>query len=391
MIKEIDLSNIPKKGSFYNWSQSVGCSCPFIYGKEHGILSIIDYRVMGKNSEVKIKYKDNEGWIQTSALKRCQIGGIIKLFTADFYYNIGDILHCKTDIQIIDREYIKKDNRNRKLYTYKCLSCGQENQTFEAQLKELKGCPYCAGRIVKEGLNDITTTAPWMIGFFSSPQEASKYTKNSMTKIFPYCPVCRRKQTKEKTISELYNLHKSGCTCDTYMSFPEQVMFNLLAQNDIYFIHRATKKELPWANNYEYDFFIPNKNIIIEMHGAQHYEEHGFSSLGGKTLQEEQLNDQNKQLLAEQNGINYFVIDCRKSNLDFILNNIINSNILEFLSIEIKDKNQLYVNSLINIKNKLKKLKIINPNISKQELIKQLDISPKILNYLLDIIKKEEI
>ena len=175
------------------------------------------------------------------------------------------------------------------------------------------------------------------------------------------------------------------------MSFPEQVMFNLLAQNDIYFIHRATKKELPWANNYEYDFFIPNKNIIIEMHGAQHYEEHGFSSLGGKTLQEEQLNDQNKQSLAKQNGINYFIIDCRKSNLDFILNNIINSNVLEFLSIEIKDKNQLYVNSLINIKNKLKKLKIVNPNISKQELIKQLDISPKILNYLLDIIKKEEI
>ena len=230
-----------------------------------------------------------------------------------------------------------------------------------------------------------------MIGFFSSPQEASKYTKNSMTKIFPYCPVCRRKQTKEKTISALYNSHKSGCICDTYMSFPEQIIYNLLLQNNLQFIHRATKKELPWAQNYEYDFYLPNNNVIIEAHGAQHYENHGFSSLGGKTLQEEQLNDQNKALLAEQNAINYFIIDCRKSNLDFILDNIKKSNLLEFLSIEIKDKNQLYTNSLINIKNKLKVLLKTNSNITKQELIKQLDISPKTLNYLLDIVKKEEI
>lgn len=391
MIKEIDLSNIPKKGNFYNWSKSINCFCPFIYGKEQGVLEIIDYRITGKNSEVKIKYKNNENWIQTSALKRCQIGGAIKLFTSDFYYNIGDILHCKTDIQIIDREYIKKNNRNRKLYTYKCLSCGQQNQTFEASLKDLKGCPYCAGRIVKKGINDITTTAPWMIGFFSSSEEASKYTRNSMTKIFPYCPVCRRKQTKEKTISELYNYHRSGCSCDTYMSFPEQVIFNLLNQNNIYFIHRATKKELPWAKNYEYDFYIPNKNTIIEVHGAQHYEEHGFSSLKGKTLKEEQINDQNKQTLAENNAINYFIIDCRKSNLNFILNNIKESNLLEFLSINIIDKNKLYFNSLINIKNKLKILLNNNLLLNKNELMKQLDISSKTLNYLLDIIKKEEI
>lgn len=390
MIKEIDLSNIPKKGSFYNWSQSVNCSCPFSYGKEQGVLSIIDYRVVGKNSEVKIKYKDNEGWIQTSALKRCQIGRIIKLFTVDFYYNIGDIIHCNTDLKILNRKYVRKDNRNRKLYTYQCLTCNEINQTFEATLKELKGCPYCAGRIVKKGINDIPTTAPWMIPFFASVEEASQYTKGSTKKIFPYCPVCRQQQKKEKEICQLYHYPKSGCICDTYMSFPEQIIYNILIQNNINFIHRATKKELPWAQNYEYDFYLPNFNIIIETHGAQHYQEHGFKSLGGKTLQEEQDNDKQKEQLANNNNIKYYIIDCQKSNIDYILNNFKNTDLIDVLSIKNIDKNQLYENGLINIKKKLLLLLKTNSNINKKELMEQLDISSKTLEYLLNIINKKE-
>ena len=339
MIKEIDFSMIPKKGKFYDWSKSVGYTCPFIYGNVHGNLTIIDYKVEDEHGYVKIKYKDNENWISVSNFRQCSIGGVLKLYTSDFYYNIGDIIHCNTDIEILNRYYIKKDNRNRKYYTYKCLTCKQINDTSEANLKKLKGCPYCAGRKIKKGINDIPTTAPWMINFFTSLEEASQYTKSSVAEIFPKCPVCGKIQVKKKKISELYISHNSGCSCDTYMSFPERVIFNLLNQNNIYFIHRVTKKELDWAKNYEYDFYIPKKNIIIEAHGAQHYEEHGFGKLSnGKTLEEEQLNDKIKEDLAKQNNINYFIIDCRKSNLDFILDNIQKSGLLNFLNIEIKER-----------------------------------------------------
>lgn len=385
MNKSIDLSNIPKRGSFYNWSQSIGRSCAFTYNKITGILTIIDYKSDGKNGFVKIQYDDKIAWLNTSAFKRCQIGGVFKFFTSDFHYQVGDIIHCKTDLKILDRQYKYKNDRQRKLYTYQCLTCKQIHETFEQQLNEFKGCPYCSGKIVKAGVNDITTTAPWMIGFFDSTAQASQYTAKSTCKIFPRCPVCGRKQTKEKSICDLYYSHTSGCICDSYMSFAEQIIFNLLTQNNIYFIHRATKKELPWAQKYEYDFYLPQQKIIIEAHGAQHYESHGFSTVGGKTLQEEQINDENKQLLAQQQSINYFIIDCRKSNLDFILKNIEESGLLKTLNLIVKDKNQLYNNILNTLKEKLKQL-MIEQNFNKTQLIQKLDISSKTLNYLLKII-----
>ena len=40
-----------------------------------------------------------------------------------------------------------------------------------------------------------------------------------------------------------------------------------------------------------YDFYLPASNTIIEVHGAQHYEK-GFEAIGGRTLKEEQKNDE---------------------------------------------------------------------------------------------------
>lgn len=382
-IKSINLSNIPLKAGHYDWKHSINKSCDFKFGKYEGTLLITDYKSNGKTSFVKIQYKDIEDWIPTSQLKNGSIGGKLKFFTSDFYYNINDILHCKTDIQILSREIRREDERNRKYYTYKCLTCGEINTTTEAILKENKGCPYCAGRLVKAGINDITITAPWMIPFFENEEEASKYTHGSVKEIFPYCPVCRKKQTKPKKIYYLYESHHSGCSCDTYMSFPEQVVFNLLTQNNIYFIHRATKKELPWAKEYEYDFYLPNQNIIIETHGAQHYNEHGFADVGGKTLEEQQCIDLNKENLAKDNDIYYYVIDCRKSNLDFILTNILTSPLAKELNLTVINKDELHRNVLIYKQKQLQQILKQEPLISKKDLTKRLSVSPLILNRLL--------
>ena len=73
----------------------------------------------------------------------------------------------------------------------------------------------------------------------------------------------------------------------------------------------------------------------METHGKQHYED-GFKGCGGRTLEEEQQNDKNKYELAIKNGIkqqNYIVIDCSKSDLEFIKNNIINSRLNELFNL----------------------------------------------------------
>lgn len=388
-MKQIDLSNIPVKNKHYDWKKSIGKTCNFKFNQYEGTLLITDYKSNGKTTFVKIQYNNIEDWIPTSQLKSGGIGGKLKFFTSDFYYNIDDILHYKTDIQIISREIRHKDGRNRKYYTYKCLKCGETNTTTEAILKENKGCPYCAGRILKIGINDIPTTAPWIIPFFKDKQEASQYTHSSMKEIFPYCPVCRKQINKKVSISHLYTNHRSGCSCDTYMSFPEQVMYNLLLQNNINFIHRATKKELDWAKSFEYDFYLPDQQIIIETHGLQHYDGNGFSSVGGKTVVEQQIIDKEKQTLAENNNIDYYIIDCRYSKLQYILNNIIASPLFNKLNLIIKDENQLYDNVLIYKKNKLKIL-LQEKKYTTAELLKMLHISLPTLNTLISQLRGED-
>ena len=54
--------------------------------------------------------------------------------------------------------------------------------------------------------------------------------------------------------------------------------------------------------------------------------------LGGRTLEEEQENDELKKSLAIKNGIkDYLVIDCRESEMEFIKSNILKSQLNQFV------------------------------------------------------------
>lgn len=60
-----------------------------------------------------------------------------------------------------------------------------------------------------------------------------------------------------------------------------------------------------------YDIYIPSLNLIVEVHGMQHYEESN-RFLGSRSLKEEQENDNYKQKYAESLGYNYMIIDYRE-------------------------------------------------------------------------------
>ena len=71
-----------------------------------------------------------------------------------------------------------------------------------------------------------------------------------------------------------------------------------------------------------YDFFLPDFNTIIEVHGAQHYQG-GFEFCGGRTLAEEQANDKYKEKLARENGISkYIVINASTSDPEYLRKSI---------------------------------------------------------------------
>lgn len=259
-----------------------------------------------------------------------------------FKCNIGDELIRHGDIlKIIDREYRdEKITRNGiqydskvKYYKYHCENCDNEDWIIENSLmgKMKCGCNVCcvSGKKVMRGYNDITTTAPWMVKYFiGGSDEASKYMKYNKQKMNFKCPHCGRIITS--TPERIYANGNLSCPCKDGWSYPNKFIYALLEQAECEFY---PEKEFEWSNRRVYDEYVITKNgvAIIEMHGEQHYNRKIHSN--SRTIEEEQENDQYKLNMAISNGIsNYFIIDSRKSNMEYIKNSIEQSGLLDFLS-----------------------------------------------------------
>lgn len=236
----------------------------------------------------------------------------------------------KRDLIITDREYRKgkhgKSLVNEKWYKYTCNICGwTEGWADESHLLNDRGCSCCAGKVVVNGINDIATTAPWMLDIGVSLKDALMYTQTSGKRIIVKCPNCDT--NKNIKISDIFRNKTIGCrVCGDSVSYPEKIVNNIFNQINIHF---ETQKVLfkNKGNKIRYDFyFVYNrKRYIVETHGMQHYE-YGFNSYGGRTVEEEQENDRYKKEMALKNGIDtYIVVDCRYSELEWIKNSILNS------------------------------------------------------------------
>lgn len=391
MDKYVDTSKLPRRNAeIINWEKSVGFSCSFVYGDLSGEIEIVEYIKNSKTPKIRVKYNATEKVMNTSVFKRGNIGELLKLHTSDFRYAIGDILQQHNqNIKILDRWYTRKSDRNRKYYKYCCLQCGYENISTEAIISEHKGCPACAGKVLVHGINDIPTVAPWMVDYFPNGYEDAKnYTTGVETKIHWICPVCKKFVSKPTPVVQLYNSHSCGCKCDTYFSFPERVIYNLLEQNGIRFIHCYSKKDCGWAKRYRYDFYLLDYNTIVEAHGLQHYSKYGFGRIGGKSLDEEQQNDKAKRELALSNGVyQYFEVDCRYSEISWILQSLDKCGLLSFLKIDRDtiDVNALCQNVLATKQEALQKSLQDNTNITLKDLGKTLNISGYTIRTILNI------
>ena len=371
-VKKIFLDDLPRKEGIgknkdkqtIDWTLSIGYKVRFIYDDIEGWLEIIDY----KENHLHIKYLDNPIYaIFTGNFIDCRLGGLLNKITNEFRYNIGDFIKDEyRDITITDRKLIteeiiyddkkrkckRKIKLNKKWYKFKCNICGFEcgehykNQEYkkehwiveESLSKGIKSL-CCDNKIVIEGINDIPTTEPWIVKYFEGGyDEAKLYNKSSSKSITPICPECGRVKDKPMKICGIYRQRSIGCKfCGDGISYGEKIMISVLEQIQVEF---NAHKVFEWSNKKEYDFYIPYDNIIIEIHGIQHYESafQGIkTSEKGKrvrTLIEEQTNDKFKIDIALLNNINeYISIDCRESNLKWIKYNILSSNLSKLFNL----------------------------------------------------------
>ena len=367
-MRKVFLNNLPKNNrNCINWKECIGKKVKFIYDSLEGEIIINNIVYKNRNYKIELLFNNKIYHMGLNEFKKAKIGRLIGIRSKEFKIEIGQIFKDKNrDIVITTRKYIKnKNGTKRKYYKYKCNKCGfdcgkhydkgvlkNERWIEESTLLKGIGCSCCANHSIVPNINSIFITDKWMIPYIGE-ENAKKYSHSTSEKIHAKCPCCGD-DSRVISISKIYNKRNLLCkNCSDGFSYPEKIVNNLLKELNIEFITQYSTAKASWCGKYRYDFYFEknNEQYIVETHGEQHYRDNTGFKL---SLQETQENDKNKYELAINNGIkpqNYIVIDCRKSELDFIKNNIINSklndifdlNNIDWIKIEEKSLN----NSLI--------------------------------------------
>ena len=330
-MRRIFLDNLPRlkkdkrsNGLRIDWSNSIGSTINFIYGTISGRLKILKYSP--ESQMLLVLYNGNRFNIRTGTLQRGALGEILKLHTKDFKIDIDSFFIDKNrDLKIIDREYRKKKHGTSvvsdKWYKYHCNKCGwDEGWILESNLKKGQGCSCCSNRTAVLGINTIWDTDRWMVDLGVSEEDAKKYTAQSNRKIKVKCPDCKKEKIIK--ISELFNEKSIGCPCGKGFTYPEKFMYSILKQLNINF---KTQYSPSYIKPKRSDFFLSDYNLIIETDGIiGHFGGvvHSRSSLKLKELVEI---DKWKDEQHLKHGLKTIRINCFQSDMEYIKNNILNS------------------------------------------------------------------
>lgn len=359
-MRKVFLDDLPRtmyRGKIcIDWHKSIGCKVKFVYDDLEGWLTIEDY-IKGAHSKLKVKYLKNKFKIlDIGNFTKCKLGCLLGTKTSNFKFEIGYKLKDKHR-DIITTE--SKHRNGRKYYKFKCNKCGFEcgehykNQEYkeelwvtECDLIKGSGCSCCNGKIVVVGINDVPTTSPSIVKFFPNGYEcASKYTKRSGKLIYPTCPECGRTKAKLMSISTIDRNKSIGCICSDGFKYPEKFMFSVLEQLKFDFETQYSPKwcryidfkDVNKIKTGRYDFVLNNCPYIIEMDGGFHNKD---NSMNGQTKEESKYIDNEKDRLALENGYDVIRIDCDKSSLLYIKQNMLNSKLNELFDLSKIDWNQ---------------------------------------------------
>lgn len=262
-----------------DWEKSVGIKFEILYlNKKYHIKILLYDRI---NQRVNIEIDGKHNIIRTASLRNLKLKNYIKV-GQDGNHKLSDedfIKVCKDrnpNLEKIETEY-------NKYFAY--WKCGHSKESKRTLLLQWVDCPYCSGHKVLVGYNDINTTKTFIYDFLYDKNDGYKYSKNSIHKLHLKCPKCNfefyRKITSIKDMLKCPN-----CQTNNF-SFPENVIFNMLTQFNLFFEHELS---FTWSKNKRYDFYIPSLNCIIEAHGLQHYK-NSFEKVCGRKLEDEEDND----------------------------------------------------------------------------------------------------
>lgn len=368
-MRKVDLDFIKKNEKRqYLWETGVGHIANFEFDNIKDQFYIKDFYVNKNRAPYYIvEYNHNIFHIRVYELRDASIKKIIKnnIDCHNWDYNIGDnIKDNKRDLIITNKkygDYISSTNKKygqkigklKKQYQYKCNICGFDATGTDYWIRERDlrngfGCTCCRGITTVKGINDFGSKHPDLIKYFVDENDAYIYPEFSSEYIKMKCPICGFQ--KDMKLADLSN-HGFYCPkCSDGISYPEKLMMSVLDQLGIDYIFQLSGKDFSWIHDYLYDFYIKDKNSIIETHGLQHYKKDKDTS-SFIPYEEQVKRDNDKYSLAKPYIDNYIVIDCRFSELEYIKNNIYQSKLNDWYDLSIIDwkKAEKFCNtSLVN-------------------------------------------
>lgn len=346
-MRSVDLSGLPRDARhFIAWNQSEGFDVPFQYDDQQGLLTIL--RVgKGNHGEavLDIRYAGRIiPAVPASSVKHCILGRTLQTRHFDFVTSLGQrFADARRDYTIIDqrRGRLKSNPRmTQREVLILCSQCSAKTWMAEERVLPPKSCACGRCRYSPlSGKRSIAQTDRWMIPFFPGGEdEARQYTRGQNKKLRFRCPYCGNVREKAIAIATLHHTHSIGCACSWSVgrSFPHRLIKSVLDYLGIHYIQEASRKELPWAQSFSYDFYLPDFGVILEAHGKQHYEE--GTGYFKNTLKKNKVNDAQKRKLALDHGIaaeRYLEINCKKSETEAIKADLLRSSLSQILKCDL--------------------------------------------------------
>lgn len=289
----------------------------------------------------------------------------VKSARLNFKYNVGDIISdTYGNIKILKQTI----TNNLLSYEYICLKCGYKGILTQNKLikRKIRCSSCCKNSKIINDKNCLATKYPWILKFLKEKDDGKKYLPGSNKKIVFKCPICG--DERNCTINKIVKKGYSCLKCGNGVSYPQKIMRIILEKTGIDF---ETEKKFDWSNNKRYDFYIPSKNILIEVDGSQHLYEENIK------------NDVKKEKLAKDNGIRLIRIKAYESNYKYVENELKNIDFFNLLGLNKVDIKECDI--ILKKGNDLYKtlIKLWNDGLTVSEISKILNIKNfNIRNYL---------
>ena len=219
------------------------------------------------------------------------------------------------NIDVIE-EYINSDTK----ILHKCKIDGYEWYAYPTHMVRGHGCPVCSNRVIVAGVNDISTVRPDLIKYFPDQECAKLYTPGSGRRERLVCPFCGYE--KHMLIQHLAATGFACPVCGDGVSYPNKFCRQVFKQLPVQNFQCEYRQS--WTDRYIYDIYFEynGTKYIVEVDGSQHFKD--TSSLW-QPFDITRQTDNIKTQLAINNGCVVIRIDCRKSEMQYIKNSILNS------------------------------------------------------------------